>query len=417
MKPKKTKRPTPPALYVQKLLEMQMQQKLAKLRNNNHMQAVKDGATRANADMMAVAASIPSPNYFGIDAAPVVKLPPPPVIHTLPTNVGNPNLSALDEQQRIEMLVQARVQQELMQHRAGLPSIITQVQQQLPPQQMPEQSQRAILQPQPQPHALQTTMRSFDTAQQNILQAGFQNDLPQSDGYSKQLKNVSKNLGAPKQVAYTKAMSELADVNVKRARELGIKDDSSDEIPGSDVRINNIDSNVLPSDAPKKTVVDMEMVMKAIKRHAAQDGVFKQLRSIYDKNVAEFLRVKNGGVPAVTSTEKDSSVPPPVPITPAWTKTMMEAERAQQQQTEMLINLIKVQMKAAEEAPNEGGSVEALSRMLNALNQRQQQPPLINPFEGMTEEEIEEEEKQAVREVRRRRRRQHPLRREYQPNH
>ena len=399
VKPKKTKRPTPPALYVQKLLEMQMQQKLAKLRNNNHVQAVKDGATRANADMMAVAASIPSPNYFGIDAAPVVKLPPPPVIHTLPTNVGNPNLSALDEQQRIEMLVQARVQQELMQHRAGLPSIITQVQQQLPPQQMPEQSQRAILQPQPQPHALQTTMRSFDTAQQNILQAGFQNDLPQSDGYSKQLENVSKNLGAPKQVAYTKAMSELADVNVKRARELGIKDDSSDEIPGSDVRINNIDSNVLPSDAPKKTVVDMEMVMKAIKRHAAQDGVFKQLRSIYDKNVAEFLRVKNGGVPAVTSTEKDSSVPPPVPITPAWTKTMMEAERAQQQQTEMLINLIKVQMKAAEEAPNEGDSVEALSRMLNALNQRQQQPPLINPFEGMTEEEIEEEEKQAVREV------------------
>ena len=399
VKPKKTKRPTPPALYVQKLLEMQMQQKLAKLRNNNHLQAVKDGATRANADMMAVAASIPSPNYFGIDAAPVVKLPPPPVIHTLPTNVGNPNLSALDEQQRIEMLVQARVQQELMQHRAGLPSIITQVQQQLPPQQMPEQSQRAILQPQPQPHALQTTMRSFDTAQQNILQAGFQNDLPQSDGYSKQLENVSKNLGAPKQVAYTKAMLELADVNVKRARELGIKDDSSDEIPGSDVRINNIDSNVLPSDAPKKTVVDMEMVMKAIKRHAAQDGVFKQLRSIYDKNVAEFLRVKNGGVPAVTSTEKDSSVPPPVPITPAWTKTMMEAERAQQQQTEMLINLIKVQMKAAEEAPNEGDSVEALSRMLNALNQRQQQPPLINPFEGMTEEEIEEEEKQAVREV------------------
>ena len=37
--------------------------------------------------------------------------------------------------------------------------------------------------------------------------------------------------------------------------------------------------------------------------------------------------------------------------------------------------------------------------MLNALNQRQQQPHLINPFEGMTEEEIEEEEKQAVREV------------------
>ena len=191
VKPKKTKRPTPPALYVQKLLEMQMQQKLAKLRDNNHVQAVKDGATLANADMMAVAASIPSPNYFGIDAAPVVKLPPPPVIHTLPTNVGNPNLSALDEQQRIEMLVQARVQQELMQHRAGLPSIITQVQQQLLPQQMPEQSQRAILQPQPQPHALQTTMRSFDTAQQNILQAGFQNDLPRSDGYSKQLENVS----------------------------------------------------------------------------------------------------------------------------------------------------------------------------------------------------------------------------------
>ena len=399
VKPKKTKRPTPPALYVQKLLEMQMQQKLAKLRDNNHVQAMKDGATLANADMMAVAASIPSPNYFGIDAAPVVKLPPPPVIHTLPTNVGNPNLSVLDEKQRIEMLVQARVQQELMQHRAGLPSIITQIQQQLPPQQMPEQSQRAILQPQPQPHALQTTMRSFDTAQQNILQAGFQNDLPQNDGYSKQLENVSKNLAAPKQVAYTKAMAELADVNVKRARELEIKDDSSDEIPGSDVRINNIDSNVLPSDAPKKTVVDMEMVMKAIKRHAAQDGVFKQLRSIYDKNVAEFLRVKNGGVPAVTSTEKDSSVPPPVPITPAWTTTMMEAERAQQQQTEMLINLIKVQMKAAEEAPNEGDSVEALSRMLNALNQRQQQPPLINPFEGMTEEEIEEEEKQAVREV------------------
>ncbi|CAL6436786.1 unnamed protein product [Bathycoccus prasinos] len=399
VKPKKTKRPTPPALYVQKLLEMQMQQKLAKLRDNNHVQAMKDGATLANADMMAVEASIPSPNYFGINAVPVVKLPPPPVIHTLPTNVGNPNLSALDEQQRIEMLVQARVQQELMQHRAGLPSIITQVQQQLPPQQMPEQSQRAILQPQPQPHALQTTMRSFDTAQQNILQAGFQNDLPQNDGYSKQLENVSKNLVAPKQVAYTNAMAELADVNVKRARELGIKDDSSDEISGSDVRINNIDSNVLPSDAPKKTVVDMEMVMKAIKRHAAQDGVFKQLRSIYDKKVAEFLRVKNGGVPAVTSTEKDSSVPPPVPITPAWTKTMMEAERAQQQQTEMLINLIKVQMKAAEEAPNEGDSVEALSRMLNALNQRQQQPPLIDPFEGMTEEEIEEEAKQAVREV------------------
>ena len=399
VKPKKTKRPTPPALYVQKLLEMQMQQKLAKLRDNNHVQAMKNGATLANADMMAVEASIPSPNYFGINAVPVVKLPPPPVIHTLPTNVGNPNLSALEEQQRIEMLVQARVQQELMQHRAGLPSIITQVQQQLPPQQMPEQSQRAILQPQPQPHALQTTMRSFDTAQQNILQAGFQNDLPQNDGYSKQLENVSKNLVAPKQVAYTNAMAELADVNVKRARELGIKDDSSDEISGSDVRINNIDSNVLPSDAPKKTVVDMEMVMKAIKRHAAQDGVFKQLRSIYDKKVAEFLRVKNGGVPAVTSTEKDSSVPPPVPITPAWTKTMMEAERAQQQQTEMLINLIKVQMKAAEEAPNEGDSVEALSRMLNALNQRQQQPPLIDPFEGMTEEEIEEKEKQAVREV------------------
>ena len=146
----------------------------------------------------------------------------------------------LDEKQRIEMLVQARVQQELMQHRAGLPSIITQIQQQLPPQQMPEQSQRAILQPQPQPHALQTTMRSFDTAQQNILQAGFQNDLPQNDGYSKQLENVSKNLAAPKQVAYTKAMAELADVNVKRARELEIKDDSSDEIPGSDVRINNL---------------------------------------------------------------------------------------------------------------------------------------------------------------------------------
>ena len=137
VKPKKKKRPTPtpPALYVQKLLEMQMQQKLAKLQDNNHVQAMKDGATLANADLMAVAASIPSPNYFGIDAAPVVKLPPPPVIHTLPTNVGNPHPSALDEQQRIEMLVQARVQQELMQHRAGLPSIITQVQQQLPPQQ------------------------------------------------------------------------------------------------------------------------------------------------------------------------------------------------------------------------------------------------------------------------------------------
>ena len=59
MKPKKGKRPTPPALYVQKLLEMQMQQKLAKLRDNNHVQAMKDGATLANADMMAVAASIP----------------------------------------------------------------------------------------------------------------------------------------------------------------------------------------------------------------------------------------------------------------------------------------------------------------------------------------------------------------------
>jgi len=56
-----------------------------------------------------------------------------------------------------------------------------------------------------------------------------------------------------------------------------------------------------------------------------------------------------------------------------------------------------VQMRAASEAPNERKSFEALSKMLSALNQRQKQPPLIDPFEGEQEgggeQEIGEEKK------------------------
>ena len=388
VKPKKLKRPEPPALYVQKLHEMQMQQKLSRLQGNDHVQTMikKGDATLTGLDV--ASSSILNPNPFALDTMPEVKLPPPAIGQSLPMSAGDPRVSALNEQQRIEMLVQARLQQEILQHRAGLPSMISQVQQQIPPQQMPGQ---AILQPQMQPQMPQTTIQPLDPSQQSVHN-------------KKEFVNVSNNIPAvPKHVAYTKAMAELAGVSCKRAHELGIQDYSSYEKLGSDTHVNNIDRF---ADAPNKKIIDMEMVMKAIKRHDAQDEVFKHLRSIYERNVAEFLRVKNDGAPAPATTstattsianDVTSSQPPPMPITPAWTKKMMEAERAQKRQTETLINLIKVQMRAAGEAPNERKSFEALSKMLSALNQRQKQPPLIDPFEGEQEgggkQDIVEEKK------------------------
>ena len=386
VKPKKPKRPEPPALYVQKLHEMQMQQKLSRLQGNDHVQTMikKGDATLKGLDV--ATSSILNPNPFALDTMPEVKLPPPAIGQSLPMSAGDPRVNALNEEQRIEMLVQARLQQELLQHRAGLPSMISQVQQQIPPQQIPG---RAILQPQMQPQMPQTTIQPLDPSEQSVHN-------------KKEFVNVSNNIPAvPKHVAYAKAMAELAGVSCKRAHELGIQDYSSYEKLGSDTQVNNIDR---VADAPNKKIIDMEVVMKAIKRHAAQDEVFKQLRSIYEKNVAEFLRVENGGAPAMTSTATTSitngvtsSQSPPMPITPAWTKKMMEAERAQKRQTETLINLIKVQMRAAEEAPNERKSFEALSKMLSALNHRQKQPPLIDPFEGEQEgggkQDIVEEKK------------------------
>ena len=83
----------------------------------------------------------------------------------------------------------------------------------------------------------------------------------------------------------------------------------------------------------------MEKVMKASKYHAAQEKISKDLRSIYKKNVADFLNLKNGG----------AAIPTP-------TTTTMDV-------------------------------------LLTTLNQRQQQPAVINPFkEGETKRGDGEEE-------------------------
>ena len=319
----KTERPAPPALYVQKLLEMQMQQKLARLRGENeYLQKVKGGVIPSNADLLRAPRSIPSPNPFAL--------------YTI--NAGVPHLSADDERRRVEMLVQARVQQELLQHRAGPLSSITKVQEQVPDE-LQSQS-RAILQPRMQPQVLQTTLQSLNAAQQNIPQRDFPKSFTRNFEYSTQLEKVSRrravsNENKLKHMTYVKELANLK-------QELGMNmDDSSDDIPASDsVRINsNGITNPFSVDAPNKRAVDMEKVMKASKYHAAQEKISKDLRSIYKKNVADFLNLKNGG----------AAIPTPPTTT--------------------------------------------MDVLLTTLNQRQQQPAVINPFkEGETKRGNGEEE-------------------------
>ena len=319
----KTERPAPPALYVQKLLEMQMQQKLARLRGENeYLQKVKGGVIPSNADLLRAPRSIPSPNPFALYT----------------TNAGVPHLSADDERRRVEMLVQARVQQELLQHRAGPLSSITKVQEQVPDE-LQSQS-RAILQPRMQPQVLQTTLQSLNAAQQNIPQRDFPKSFTRNFEYSTQLEKVSRrravsNENKLKHMTYVKELANLK-------QELGMNmDDSSDDIPASDsVRINsNGITNPFSVDAPNKRAVDMEKVMKASKYHAAQEKISKDLRSIYKKNVADFLNLKNGG----------AAIPTPPTTT--------------------------------------------MDVLLTTLNQRQQQPAVINPFkEGETKRGNGEEE-------------------------
>ena len=54
----------------------------------------------------------------------------------------------------------------------------------------------------------------------------------------------------------------------------------------------------------------MEKVMKASKYHAAQEKISKDLRSIYKKNVADFLNLKNGGaaIPTPPTTTMDAII-------------------------------------------------------------------------------------------------------------
>ena len=316
----KTERPAPPALYVQKLLEMQMQQKLARLRGENeYLQNVKGGVIPSNADLLTAPRSIPSPNPFILDT----------------TNAGVPHLSAVDERRRVEMLVQARIQQELLQHRAGPLSITTKVQEQVPDELQPQS--RAILQPRTQPQVLQTTLQSLNAAQQNIPRGDF--PFTRNFEYNAQLEKVSRrpavsNENKLRHMAYVKELANLK-------QELGMNmDDSSDDIPASDVRINsNGITNPFSVDAPNKRAVDMEKVMKASKYHAAQEKISKDLRSIYKKNVADFLNLKNGG----------AAIPTPPTTT--------------------------------------------MDVLLTTLNQRQQQPAVINPFkEGETKRGDGEEE-------------------------
>ena len=66
-------------------------------RRNEYLQNVKGGVIPSNADLLTAPRSIPSPN--------------PSILDT--TNAGVPHLSAVDERRRVEMLVQARIQQEL----------------------------------------------------------------------------------------------------------------------------------------------------------------------------------------------------------------------------------------------------------------------------------------------------------------
>ena len=137
-----------------------------------------------------------------------------------------------------------------------------------------------------------------------------------------------------KHMMYVKELANLK-------QELGMNmDDSSDDIPASDVRINsNGITNPFSVDAPNKRAVDMEKVMKASKYHAAQEKISKDLRSIYKKNVADFLNLKNGG----------AAIPTPPTTT--------------------------------------------MDVLLTTLNQRQQQPAVINPFkEGETKRGDGEEE-------------------------
>ena len=219
-----------------------MQQKLARLRGENeYLQKVKGGVIPSNADLLRAPRSIPSPNPFALYT----------------TNAGVPHLSADDERRRVEMLDQARVQQELLRHRAGPLSSITKVQEQVPDE-LQSQS-RAILQPRMQPQVLQTTLQSLNAAQQNIPQRDFPKSFTRNFEYSTQLEKVSRrravsNENKLKHMTYVKELANLK-------QELGMNmDDSSDDIPASDsVRINsNGITNPFSVDAPNKRAVDME---------------------------------------------------------------------------------------------------------------------------------------------------------------
>ena len=117
--------------------------------------------------------------------------------------------------------------------------------------------------------------------------------------------------------------------------------------------------------------------MRAMKRHAAQDKVFKKLRSDYEQaNATEKNGSDNGNGSASMTQEQQQHQQQQQNVTPSWTKSISEAEVAQRQQNETLIRLLKAQLKAALMTTGADEAVEALRRMLSALADRQHYDPL-----------------------------------------